>query len=346
MYESTSAECPDVNRLAVRMWSAYAKSKDVSSPVYVHYTKDYAYVKELLSYNMNIKNQIDLTVLVENNKWYFFKEAKDSNGTKLNFINLKRDVTRNGFTQESFVISFTKEEIEKYKTTGLFYKVYGTSNSTEIYLAPNYIEGFLDRLKREFNNNQSGNSLIYKSTSEEKLSYLKNNKNAYFLKEGEEPVIVYSDEINFVENHDKLTREGYVLLGVSESSEASESNSDIVKQAKKVSATKVLVVKKYEQNANYYIKLAPDEFGTRFNSNLTDAEKNKIGKSGIRIKYILNNTIASKSELKENDIITKVNEFDITNTKQFNELVINIIKEKKALFLEVIRNDKKITINF
>ena len=24
MYESTSAECPDVNRLAVRMWSAYA----------------------------------------------------------------------------------------------------------------------------------------------------------------------------------------------------------------------------------------------------------------------------------------------------------------------------------
>ena len=26
MYESTSAECPDVNRLAVRMWSAYAVS--------------------------------------------------------------------------------------------------------------------------------------------------------------------------------------------------------------------------------------------------------------------------------------------------------------------------------
>lgn len=143
---TTSAEVASQSKFS---YDTYSKSKDISSPVYVNYTKDYAYVKELLSYNVNKKNQIDLTVLVENNKWYFFKEAIDSNGTKLNFINLKRDVTRNGFTQESFVISFTKEEIEKYKTTGLFYKVYGTSNSTEIYLAPNYIEGFLDRLKRE-----------------------------------------------------------------------------------------------------------------------------------------------------------------------------------------------------
>ena len=30
MYESTSAECPDVNRLAVRMWSAYANNIDLS----------------------------------------------------------------------------------------------------------------------------------------------------------------------------------------------------------------------------------------------------------------------------------------------------------------------------
>lgn len=201
---------------------------------------------------------------------------------------------------------------------------------------------------------QSGHDLYYKSASEHKLAYIKNSPDANFLKDKEEPTIVHTDEDNFRKTHDELTRESYVLLGVSAFIEPLENESNAIQQAKKVGATKILLLikpfiqnpNKYEQYANFYIKLNSDKFGTRFNVNITDEERNKFGKSGVRIKYILNGTLAHKSELRENDIVTNINGFDIKDTQQFKNILEEVLNDKKPFSFKVIRDEKELTINF
>ena len=63
MYESTSAECPDVNRLAVRMWSAYAKDKKqelINKFLSDNLNKDYEVAVIDLN-NDSIQNKISVT---------------------------------------------------------------------------------------------------------------------------------------------------------------------------------------------------------------------------------------------------------------------------------------------
>lgn len=84
------------------------------------------------------------------------------------------------------------------------------------------------------------------------------------------------------------------------------------------------------------------KFGILF-TDLTDEDK-KLLKSnkGIKVTIILNDSIAFKNDIMENDIITNINNNEIYNTKDFNKKLDKNIKNKKII-LKIFRSGEFIT---
>jgi len=77
--------------------------------------------------------------------WRFFDRAYDSNGKKLEFIDINHDVTL-GITSETFAINLPRSYLENAATESINIKVFG-ENGEKLILVPNhYVEGFLQKI--------------------------------------------------------------------------------------------------------------------------------------------------------------------------------------------------------
>lgn len=84
-------------------------------------------------------------------QWRFYNSAYDSDGNKLEFLSISRDVgsCRYGCDYyEDMGIGVSRQYLEQHKTTGLRFKISGRGGE-EIYQIPaGYVRGFLDAIEK------------------------------------------------------------------------------------------------------------------------------------------------------------------------------------------------------
>ena len=129
----------------------YNKSSWIKSPAYtsnyiagsgkLQSSKLRAYVKnkEVVHYQFYASDS-------DKNRWRFFDSAYDSQGTKLKFHRIDREVSKGAWTNEIFAIDLSREYLEGALSAGLNIKVYGKRNNQIFRLPGLYIAGFLDKV--------------------------------------------------------------------------------------------------------------------------------------------------------------------------------------------------------
>ena len=76
--------------------------------------------------------------------WVFFDQAYDSDGRRLDFVKIDRDVRYGGSVKEAFAINFPRSYLEeKAKGDGLNIKFVGKRGEQILLLRPIWVEGFL-----------------------------------------------------------------------------------------------------------------------------------------------------------------------------------------------------------
>lgn len=86
--------------------------------------------------------------------WKFFNAAYDSNGNKLDFVSIDRNVDYNKYSadvalEEDFGVNLSREYLNAHAAKGVSVKVYGKSGGAKIYtLPPTYVRAFLDTVDR------------------------------------------------------------------------------------------------------------------------------------------------------------------------------------------------------
>jgi len=77
--------------------------------------------------------------------WRFFDRAYDSNGQKLEFIDIDHDVTL-GITSEFFSINLSRSYLDNAAIESINIKVFGENGESLILLPNHYVEGFLQKI--------------------------------------------------------------------------------------------------------------------------------------------------------------------------------------------------------
>lgn len=106
--------------------------------------------------------------------------------------------------------------------------------------------------------------------------------------------------------------------------------------------------RRYDQEAVYFIKsLHKLKFGLSY-IDIKREKRIEIGKNGVIIDLIFENTPSSKSNLLEGDIIIKLDEINIENPEQFDKLLTDYDISKGSANFTVIRNkeEKQIKVMF
>lgn len=97
------------------------------------------------------KDFIQIYVSNEDTDWLFFNHAIDSDGNKLEFIEIDRQTsqsTKYGVgVIEDFAIVVNQDYLSTKANDGIRIKVYGKRGGRIINIPPFYIQGFLDRYK-------------------------------------------------------------------------------------------------------------------------------------------------------------------------------------------------------
>jgi hypothetical protein len=84
-------------------------------------------------------------------EWKFHNSAYDSNGTRMDFVSIARDVGSCGRYScshyEHFGLNVTRDYLEKASKTGMHFKVSGRAGEAIFFIPGGYIDGFLTAVK-------------------------------------------------------------------------------------------------------------------------------------------------------------------------------------------------------
>ncbi|RBQ31799.1 hypothetical protein CRU92_06200 [Arcobacter sp. FW59] len=106
--------------------------------------------------------------------------------------------------------------------------------------------------------------------------------------------------------------------------------------------------RRYDQEAIFFIKSnEKQKFGLSF-INISREEQIKIGKNGVIVDIIYEDTPVYYSQLLEGDIITQIDNIDIKNAKQVDDILADYDTSKGICTFTIIRNNeiKEIEIRF
>lgn len=97
-----------------------------------------------------IKNENPITyqfyVSDEAKSWRFYSDAYDNSGARLDFIGIDREVTSSAWTKEDFVISLSKDYLEKSTVTGINIKASGKRGDKIFFIPGYFVDGFLKKI--------------------------------------------------------------------------------------------------------------------------------------------------------------------------------------------------------
>jgi len=103
--------------------------------------------------------------------------------------------------------------------------------------------------------------------------------------------------------------------------------------------------RRFDQEAVYFIRSLHK---LKFGFALLDIDRNQkiaLGKSGVIVEIIFEDTPAHYSNLLEGDVITKLNQIEIQNVEHINKLLMNYDISNGVANLSVIRNGEERIIN-
>ena len=74
--------------------------------------------------------------------------AYDDKGTKLTMMNTRSGILpiTDGLAEETVAVVFSREQLAAATSLGLKFKLLGHGDSTELFIQPDYVKGFLDKL--------------------------------------------------------------------------------------------------------------------------------------------------------------------------------------------------------
>ena len=75
--------------------------------------------------------------------WAFLESAVDSDGEKMDLVQISRDVLRGSFITEHVALTVSREYLEARKIRGISARIYGSRRNIDIVLPSIYIDGFL-----------------------------------------------------------------------------------------------------------------------------------------------------------------------------------------------------------
>lgn len=107
--------------------------------------------------------------------------------------------------------------------------------------------------------------------------------------------------------------------------------------------------RRYDQTAVFFVKSnGIYNFGTAKSYEISRDERINIGSNGVKIRVIIENTPAYKSDLMVGDIVTEINSHKINNIDDYNKLTEKCVSSKNNCTLKVYRKgkEKNIIIKF
>lgn len=189
-----------------------------------------------------------------------------------------------------------------------------------------------------------------------------------YLKNGEMPEIVYSSDLK--KDTLKFWTRGYILIGNSSFNGELENEKKILKQARKVGATLVVVNQSYvntqsntvnlnfqggyapytshqrrfDQNATFLAKSLEKKIYGIWINDLSDENKQAIGSnSGVIVEAVLDDSPAYNANILPKDIIVKINGQKIKNYEEVKGIFSN--RESDVTAFTIFRNNKLFDIN-
>jgi len=120
----------------------YKKTKWVKGPIY--WNTGFCLLRAFINEYNNV-SIYQFYITDRNKNWIFYNRAYDSNGEKLNFLEIDRRVS-SGMTEEDFVIEFERSYLDQASFNGLNIKAVGKRGENVFILPPYYIQGFLQKV--------------------------------------------------------------------------------------------------------------------------------------------------------------------------------------------------------